>query len=80
MNNEIRDNEMNPKQVLASNLKYYIDISGKKANHIAKEIGMAHSYMYDLLNPNNKKQPSFEMLEKIAKYFGIEVADLLKKR
>lgn len=77
MNN---DNELTSKQALASNLKYYIDKSGKKANQVAKDINMAHSYMYDLLNPNNKKQPSFEMLERIANYFGIEVADLLKKR
>lgn len=72
------ESELKSKQVLAANLKYYIDKSGKTANQIAKEIGMAHSYMYDLLK--GKKQPSFEMLEKIASYFSVEVADLLKNR
>lgn len=68
------------KTIIASNLNYLIKESGKSIFKISKEIGIAHSHLYAITNPHSKKQPSFEMLNKLAGYFKIEVSDLLKKR
>lgn len=68
----------NSKETIAKNLKNLIKESKKNIPQIAKELKIAHSYLYELTNPNNKKMPTFKMLEKLADYFNVDISKLLE--
>lgn len=44
----------------------------------AKEIGISQAYYNKLESNTTHKQPSFEVMEKIAAYYNIEVHELIK--
>jgi len=44
----------------------------------AKEIGISQAYYNKLESTTTHKQPSFEVMEKIASYYNIEAHELIK--
>lgn len=72
--------EYTPKEKFALNLKIQMQKKNVSAYKIRKDTGITHSYIYDLCDPENKKMPSMNMMEKIAKYLEIEVEELLSAK
>ena len=64
------------KEVLANNLKKYIERSGKDRRSIAKELGFPYSTLTDWVNGN--KYPRINNIEKLATYFGVSQSDLIE--
>ena len=61
------------KEVLATNLKKYIERSGKDRQTIAKDLGLPYSTLTDWVNGN--KYPRINNIEKLAVYFGVSKAE-----
>ena len=64
------------KDILASNLKKYIAMSGKDRKEIAKALGLPYSTLTDWVNAN--KYPRIDNIEKMASYFGVSKSDLIE--
>lgn len=64
---------------LASNLKIFRKLSGKTFQQISIETGLTISYLYYLENPKNGKNPSMEILDLLATYYGVDVQMLFQK-
>ncbi len=64
------------REIFKNNL---INLRGtKSAYQVSKESGISFSYLRGM-ETGEKKTPSFEMMEKIAEYYGVTVPDLLKE-
>lgn len=63
------------KQILAKNLKYYIEKSGKERATIANDLGVAYTTFSSWCSGVN--YPRIDKIAKIANYFGIESSDLI---
>ena len=62
------------KQIFTQNL---INLRGGRSIYkVAKDIDVSYSYLHDLEN-GNSNTPSFVMMEKLADYYGVNVADLM---
>lgn len=66
------------KEVLAKNLTYYVNRSGKTQNEIAEIIGVATSTFNDWVK--GKKYPRIDKIELLANYFGILKSDLIEDK
>ena len=66
------------KEVLAKNLKYYIEKSGKDRKELADIWGFPYSTVTEWINA--KKYPRIDRIEKMADYFGILKSDLIEER
>lgn len=66
------------KEVLAKNLRYYIDMSGKDDKDIAAVVGVAVSTFSEWLNA--KKYPRIDKIQILADYFHISMCDLIEDR
>lgn len=66
------------KEVLAKNLTYYVNRSGKMQNEIAEIIGVATSTFNDWVK--GKKYPRIDKIELLANYFGILKSDLIEDK
>jgi len=66
------------KQVLANNLTYYIERSGKSQKELAEMVGVATSTFNDWVKA--KKYPRIDKIEMLANYFGILKSDLIEER
>ena len=64
------------KFVMAKNLKYFIDRSGKSRRELAQIWGFPYSTLSEWLNA--KKYPRIDRIEKMASYFGILKSDLIE--
>ena len=64
------------KEVLAMNLKKYIERSGKDRRTIAKDLGFPYSTLTDWINGN--KYPRINNIEKLAAYSGVSKSDLIE--
>lgn len=64
------------KDILASNLKKYIAMSGKDRKEIAKALGLPYSTLTDWVNAN--KYPRIDNIEKMASFFGVSKSDLIE--
>ena len=64
------------KEILATNLKKYITISGKDRKEIARALAVPYSTLTDWLNAN--KSPRIDNIEKMAAYFGVSKSDLIE--
>lgn len=66
------------KQILAKNLIYYIDRSGKSQKDLAEMVGVAPSTFNDWVKA--KKYPRIDKIEILANYFGIQKSDLIEEK
>lgn len=66
------------KVILARNLQYYIERSGKDRGEIADELGIPYSTFTEWLNA--RKYPRIDKIEILAEYFGILKSDLIEEK
>ena len=66
------------KSVLAKNLTYYVDRSGKSQKELSEIVGVATSTFNDWMK--GKKYPRIDKIEMLANYFGILKSDLIEDR
>lgn len=65
------------KEVMAKNIKRYMDIHNIDRKELASIAGVAYSTLSDWLNAN--KYPRIDKIEKMSNYFGISKADLVEE-
>lgn len=66
------------KQILAANLRSFVDRSGKTQKEIAETIGVAATTFNDWMKA--KKYPRIDKIEMLANYFGIQKSDLIEEK
>lgn len=66
------------KEVMAENIRYYMKRSGKTQAEMAEIVGVSHSSFNEWIN--GKKYPRIDKIEIMAKYFNIAKSDLIEKR
>ena len=66
------------KQILAKNLSYYIEKSGRTQKELAELVGVAYSTFNEWVNA--KKYPRIDKIELLANYFGIQKSDLIEEK
>lgn len=69
--------ELESKEVLAENIKYYMDKYHKTRNEICEALNIKYSTFSDWVNA--KKYPRIDKIELLASYFGISKSDLIEK-
>jgi transcriptional regulator with XRE-family HTH domain len=65
------------KEVLAKNLAYYLERSGKDQKEVAEVLGVAPSTFNEWMKA--KKYPRIDKIEMLANYFGILKSDLIEE-
>jgi len=65
--------------IFARNLRSLIEKRGESIYRVSKETNISHSYIYELCNPDCKKNPSMEIVYKLAKHFNVPPENLFKK-
>lgn len=68
--------DLGSKEVFSNNLKRYMDAWDLKRTDIAEIVDCPYSTVNDWYNA--KTYPRIDMIEKLAKYFGITKADLIE--
>lgn len=68
--------DLGNKEVMANNLRRYVEKSGKDRKQIAEELGFPYSTFTDWMNA--KKYPRIDRIEKMADYFGVLKSDLIE--
>lgn len=66
------------KEILAKNLKYYLDLNHKDRKQICKDLNIKYSTFSEWMNAN--KYPRIDKIELLANYFGIQKADLIENK
>ena len=66
------------KTVMAKNLTYYVERSGKTQKELAEVVGVATSTFNDWMKA--KKYPRIDKIEQLANYFGILKSDLIEDK
>lgn len=69
---------MDSKNVFSKNLNYYTKKKGKTRPEVADAIGVSYYTFVDW--SNGKKFPRMDKVERLAKYFGIKISDLIEER
>jgi transcriptional regulator with XRE-family HTH domain len=69
--------DLGNKEVMAKNLKYYIEHSGKDRRELAEIWGFPYSTITEWIN--GKKYPRIDRIEIMANYFGILKSDLIEE-
>lgn len=69
---------MDNKEIFACNLNYYMNENNKSRKEVADAIGVSYFTYTDWVK--GKKYPRMDKVEKLAKYFGIKISDLVEKR
>ena len=64
------------KQVMAQNIKMYMDDKGISRKEFCKRLGFAYSTVTDWLNA--EKYPRIDKIEIMANFFGVSKADLVE--
>lgn len=64
------------KQVMAQNIKRYMEDKGISRKEFCKRLGLAYSTVTDWLNA--EKYPRIDKIERMANFFGISKADLVE--
>ena len=64
------------KSVMAKNLTYYVNRSGKTQKELSEIVGVATSTFNDWMK--GKKYPRIDKIEMLANYFGILKSDLIE--
>ena len=65
------------KEVMAKNLKKYLDLNGKTATDVCSVLGFKRNTFSDWINA--KTYPRIDKIEMMANYFGISKADLVEE-
>lgn len=65
------------REIMAKNLKKFIELSDKDRKDIAKDLGVSYSTFTDWVNGNT--YPRIDKIEMMANYFGITKADLVEE-
>ena len=66
------------KTILAKNLTYYVERSGRTQKELAEIVGVATSTFNDWMK--GKKYPRIDKIELLANYFGILKSDLIEDK
>lgn len=66
------------KEIIAQNIKFYMDKSGKDRNEICEALQINYSTLSEWINGN--KYPRIDAIEKLANYFSIQKSDLIEPR
>lgn len=66
------------KAVIAKNLTYYVNRSGKTQKELSEIVGVATSTFNDWMK--GKKYPRIDKIEMLANYFGILKSDLIEDK
>ena len=66
------------KEVMAKNLKYYIERSGKDRKELSEIWGFPYSTVSEWIN--GKKYPRIDRIEIMADFFGILKSDLIEDK
>lgn len=66
------------KEIMARNLRYYIEKSGKERRELAEIWGFPYSTVSEWVN--GKKYPRIDRIEIMADYFGILKSDLIEEK
>lgn len=66
------------KEVMAKNLKYYMEISGKSQKELCEIVGVSTSTFSDWVKA--KKYPRIDKIELLANYFKILKSDLIEEK
>lgn len=66
------------KAIMAKNLKYYIERSGKDRRQLAEIWGFPYSTVTGWIN--GQKYPRIDRIEIMADYFGIQKSDLIEDK
>ena len=69
---------MGNKEIFAYNLNFYMNENGKTRKDVADAIGVSYFTFTDWVK--GKKYPRMDKVERLAKYFGIKISDLVEKR
>ena len=64
------------KEILAKNLAFYVERSGRDQKEIAEVVGVAPSTFNEWMKA--KKYPRIDKIEMLANYFGILKSDLIE--
>lgn len=65
------------KAVLAQNLAYYVEQSGKSRGEICSDLGIVYSTFSEWIN--GRKYPRIDKIEQMARYFGVRKSDLIER-
>lgn len=66
------------KEVMAKNLQYYVERSGKSQKELSEIVGVATSTFNDWMKA--KKYPRIDKIELLARHFGILKSDLIEEK
>ena len=66
------------KAIMARNLKFYIEKSGKDRRELAEAWGFPYSTVTEWIN--GRKYPRIDRIEVMADYFGIQKSDLIEEK
>ena len=70
--------DLGNKQVMAKNLNYYVEKSGRTQKELAEVVGVATSTFNDWCK--GKKYPRIDKIEMLANYFSILKSDLIEDK
>ena len=70
--------ELNNKQILAKNLKKYMDENRVDRYKLCEDLNLKYSTVCEWLHA--RKYPRIDSIEKIAKYFGISKSDIIEDK
>lgn len=68
---------MDPKQIMAKNIRYFMEQNGKSRNDMCKALNVKYTTLTDWVN--GKTYPRIDRIEQIAAYFNIEKSALLEE-
>jgi transcriptional regulator with XRE-family HTH domain len=69
---------MDNKDIFSSNLKMYMELSGKSRNDISNALGISYFTITDWVK--GKKYPRMDKVEMLANYFGIPKSYLIEEK
>lgn len=69
---------MNNKDIFSYNLKFYMDLHGKSRKDVADALDVSYFTFTDWYK--GKTYPRMDKVERLAKYFGIKISDLVEKK
>lgn len=68
--------DLGNKEIMAQNIKYYLNINQKSQTEICQTLGFAMSTFSDWVHA--RSYPRIDKIELMANYFGIEKSDLVE--
>ena len=66
------------KEIMARNLSYYVEKSGRTQKELAEMVGVATSTFNDWMKAKN--YPRIDKIEILSNYFGIQKSDLIEEK